>query len=173
MKMIQFLFLAGVVMVASSQTGCAKAPTGVGEEKSSMLKGTETVLSTDPVTITAAAKEVADEMKLTVEKNVSSGLDGKLIAKSANRMKLVVSSKAYGAGSTLVTIRAGGLSDSGVEKQVLERIKAKLPAEAYTPVQQPAPVAASPANTPAGAPRPQQMQTSPSRAQTDDAQLPF
>jgi len=170
MKTIQFLFLAAVVLFASTQTGCAKAPTNVGEEKSSMLKGTETVFQTDPVTVTAAAKEVAEELKLTIEKNVASGLDGKLIAKSANRMKLVVKSKAYGAGSTLVTVRAGGFGDSGVQKQVLERIKAKLPATAYTPVAKPAaPVAA--------APRPmlqkgQPAPSAPAQAQTD-TQLPF
>ena len=71
MKLFQFLFLAVVVLVASSQTGCNTAPKNVGEEKSSMLKGTQTVLYTDPVTVTSAAKEVADELKLTVEKNVS------------------------------------------------------------------------------------------------------
>ena len=165
MKTIQFLFLAVVVMVATTQTGCARAPQSVGEEKSSMLKGTQTVLHSDPVTITAAAKDVADELKLTVEKNVSSGLDGKLIAKSANRMKLVVTSKASGTAS-LVTIRAGGFGDRGVQKQVLERIKAKLPATAYTPPAKPeAPAASVPpavGRTPA-----------PSQAHTDNAQLPF
>ena len=142
MKTIQFLFLAVVVMVAATQTGCAQAPQTVGEEKTSMLKGTETVLYTDPVTITAAAKQVADELNLTVEKNVSSGLDGKLIAKSANRMKLVVKSKASG-NASLVTIRAGGFGDRGVQKQVLERIKAKLPATAYTAPAKPEAPAAS------------------------------
>lgn len=166
MKTIQFLFLAVVVMMAASQTGCAKAPTTVGEEKSSMLKGTETVLYSDPVTITKAAKEVADELNLTVEKNVSSGLDGKLIAKSANRMKLVVKTKASG-NATLVTVRAGGFGDRGVQKQVLERIKARLPATAYTPPAKPeAPVVSVP---PAYGRNP----TAPAQAQTDNAQLPF
>ena len=163
MKTIQCMFMAVVVMAAASQTGCARTPTAVGEEKHSMLKGTQTVLQSDPVTVTAAAKSVADDMQLTVEKNVSSGLDGKVIAKSANRMKLVVQSKAYGPGSTLVTIRAGGFGDSGVQKQVLERIKTKLPATAYTPPPKPV---APPALTPA---QPQQ----PAHATTDNAQLPF
>ena len=166
MKTIQFLFLAAVVLFASTQTGCATAPTNVGEEKSSMMKGTETVFQTDPVTVTAAAKEVAEELKLTIEKNVSSGLDGKMIAKSANRMKLVVKTKSYGPGSVIVSIRAGGFGDSGVQKQVLERIKAKLPATAYTPA--PKPVAPAPV-----AQQPNQAQRSPSQATTDNSQLPF
>ena len=175
MKTIQFLFLAVVVLVAASQTGCAKAPQTVGEEKSSMLKGTQTVLYTDPVTVTAAAKEVADELKLTVEKNVSSGLDGKLIAKSANRMKLVVTAKASGANASLVTIRAGGFGDRGVQKQVLERIKSKLPATAYTPPAKPveAPVAQAPAGKAPAAGGRILMQDAPAQAQTDGAQLPF
>jgi hypothetical protein len=166
MKKIQYLFLASVVLVAATQTGCAKAPTTVGEEKSSMLKGTETVLQSDPVTVTAAAKAVADEMQLSVEKNVSSGLDGKLIAKSANRMKLVVKTKAYGTGSVLVTVRAGGFGDAGVQKQVLDRIKAKLPATAYTPA--PRPVAPAPV-----AQQPNPAQRTPSQATTANSQLPF
>jgi hypothetical protein len=162
-----------VVLLASSQTGCNLAPKTVGEEKSSMLKGTQTVLNADPVTITAAAKEVADELKLNVEKNVSSGLDGKLIAKSANRMKLVVTTKAHGPGATLVTVRAGGFGDQGVQKQVLERIKAKLPATAYTPAPQPAqqPVAQNPQYQPMQKMQP--VESTPNQAQTDPAQLPF
>lgn len=163
MKTIQFLFLAAVVLVSASQTGCARTPTNVGEEKHSMLKGTQTVLQSDPVTVTAAAKAVADEMQLTVEKNVSSGLDGKVIAKSANRMKLVVQTKSYGPGSVLVQIRAGGFGDAGVQKQVLERIKAKLPATAYTPA--PKPVAPAPVAQRPAQPAPQ--------ATTDGSQLPF
>jgi hypothetical protein len=166
MKKIQCLFLAAVVLVAATQTGCAKAPVSVGEEKSSMLKGTQTVLQTDPVTVTAAAKAVADEMQLTVEKNVASGLDGKVIAKSANRMKLVVVTKAYGPGSVLVTVRAGGFGDAGVQKQVLERIKAKLPATAYTP----APKPAAPATV---AQQPAQPPHSSTQTMTDSSQLPF
>lgn len=163
MKTIQFLFLAAVVLAAASQTGCARTPTTVGEEKHSMLKGTQTVLQSDPVTVTAAAKSVADEMQLTVEKNVSSGLDGKVIAKSANRMKLVVQTKAYGPGSVLVQIRAGGFGDAGIQKQFLERIKAKLPATAYTPT--PKPVAPAPVAQRPTQPAPQ--------ATTDGSQLPF
>jgi hypothetical protein len=164
MKTMQILLLALVVLVTASQVGCARTPTTVGEEKSSMLKGTQTVLQSDPVTVTAAAKAVADEMQLTVEKNVSSGLDGKVIAKSANRMKLVVKTKSYGPGSVLVQVRAGGFGDAGVQKQVLERIKAKLPATAYTPA--PKPVASAPvAQKPAQQTAPQTM--------TDNSQLPF
>ena len=176
MKTIQFLLLAAVVMVSASQTGCAKAPVNVGEEKSSMVKGTQVVLHSDPVTITEAAKAVADELKLTVTKNVSSGLDGKLMANSANGIKLTVTTKASGADKSLVTVRAGGFGDTGVQKQVLERIKAKLPATAYTPAPRPveAPVAAAPA---IGAqPQRVQMQSAepaPAQAQTDNAQLPF
>jgi uncharacterized protein DUF3568 len=173
MKKIQCMFLGLVVLVAASQTGCNLAPKTVGEEKSSMLKGTQTVLQTDPVTITAAAKAVADEMQLSVEKNVSSGLDGKLIAKSANRMKLVVVSKAYGPGSTLVTIRAGGFGDRGVQKQVLERIKLKLPATAYTPPPQPVKTAKNTKASGPQAPNRPQQPAAPGHATTDGAQLPF
>jgi hypothetical protein len=164
MRTAHALFLGLVVLIAASQTGCARAPKTVGEEKSSMLKGTQTLLKTDPVTVTNAAKNVADDMKLTVEKNISSVLDGKLIARSADRMKLVVASKAYG-DRTLVTVRAGGFGNRTIQKQVLDRIKAKLPAVAYTPPPQPAkPAKLAPA---------QKAPAAPNHATTDNAQLPF
>jgi hypothetical protein len=169
MKIAHAMFLGLVVLIAASQTGCARAPKTVGEEKSSMLKGTQTVLKSDPVTITNAAKAVVDDMKLTVEKNVSTVLDGKLIARSANRMKLVVATKAYGE-STLVTVRAGGFGDRALQKQVLDRIKAKLPAVAYTPPPQPSKPAAKAA--PLSSNRAQQP-AAPGQATTDNAQLPF
>ena len=180
MKTVRTLFLGVAVMIGITTVGCAKAPKTVGEEKSSMLKGTTTLLHADPVTVTNAAKAVAEELSLAIEKSGATGLDGKIVARSANRMKLVVTVKTAGVNASYATVRAGGFGDRAIQKQFLDRMKTRLPATAYTP---PAP-AVQQANPPVATgqqPRMQQMvpvEQSPSQQQsdqasTDNAQLPF
>lgn len=152
MRTIRFILAAALTLAACSQAGCSKAPASVGEEKSSLLQGTRTLVSADPVAVTAAAKAVAEDLKLNVEQSAASGLDGKLVARSANKMKLVVNVKLAGENVSAVSIRAGGFGDRTIQKQVLDRIKAKLPAQ------------------PAVAQKPT---TQPAQAQADAAQLPF
>ena len=173
MRITQLLVVAGVIgVLACSQVGCAsaKAP---GEEKSSVFQGTQTIMTADPVAVTSAAKSVAEELKLTVLSSGASGLDGKVIARSANKTKLTVSVKSAGENLSRVTVRAGGFGDRTIQKQVIDRMKAKLPAppasaanpSAVAKVTVTYPGTTTPANTPAPAPAPQ--------ATTNTAQLPF
>ena len=179
-------FAAVLGFLACGQVGCASAK-GVGDEKSGMFSGTQTIVYGDPVTVTNAAKAVAADLELTVVSSTSSGLDGKTIAKTANNTKLTVDVKTAGEGYSRLTVRAGGFSgDKTMQKQVLDRIRQKLPAD---PNPQPAPVAkssgknstaqapaaqkrataAAPSNkTPAASPS-QQSQEEP----TNTAHLPF
>lgn len=150
MRTIRFILAAALTLAACSQAGCAKAPTTVGEEKSSVLKGTQTLVNADPIAVTAAAKKVAEELKLNVEQDAASGLDGKMVARSPNKTKLVVTVKTAGENLSIVTIRTGNFGDRTIQKQVLDRIKAKLPQAAA-----------------------QKPTTQPSQAMTDLNQLPF
>ena len=167
-------------VLACGQLGCASAKM-VGDEKSSPFNGTQTIVTADPVTVTSAAKEVAEELKLTVVSSGASGLDGKLIARTANNTKLTVDVKSAGENLSRLTVRAGGFGDKTVQKQVLDRIRAKLPA-APAPTAAPSAVAKVTVTYPNGkttttttntqaAPAPAQQ--APSQAQTNTAELPF
>src|SRR5689334_18991310 len=90
MRISQLLVLATVIgVLACSQVGCASAKS-VGEEKSSPFQGTQTLVAADPVAVANAAKAVAEELQLTVVTSSASGLDGKVIARTANNRKLMV-----------------------------------------------------------------------------------
>ena len=187
MRLKQLVILAAVIgVLACSQIGCANAKS-VGEEKSSPFQGTQTIMTGDPVAVTSAAKSVVEDLQLTVVSSGASGLDGKVVARTANNRKLTVDVKTAGESLSRVTVRAGGFGDKTIQKQVLDRIKAKLPEApetaqptgvakvtvtypngtsmtSTTPSRAPA-AKSAPAQTPAPAPD--------AEAHTDTAQLPF
>ena len=181
MRIKQLVIAATVIgVLACSQLGCANAK-AVGEEKSSPFQGTQTLVAADPVAVTSAAKSVVEDLQLTVVSSGASGLDGKLIARTANNRKLTVDVRSAGESLSRVTIRAGGFGDKTIQKQVLDRIRAKLPA-APAPTAAPTAVAKVTVTYPNGkttttttntqaAPAPAQQ--APSQAQTNTAELPF
>jgi hypothetical protein len=182
MRISQLLTLAAVIgVLACGQLGCASAKM-VGDEKSSPFNGTQTIVTADPVTVTSAAKEVAEDLKLTVVSSGATGLDGKLIARTANNTKLTVDVKSAGENLSRLTVRAGGFGDKTVQKQVLDRIRAKLPA-APAPTATGSEVAkvtvtypngrATTTTTTRATAAPAPAHQAPSQAQTNTAELPF
>ena len=177
-KLTQVLTFAAVLgLLAVSQLGCASSK-GVGDEKTSMFTGTQTILYGDPVAVTSAAKAAAEELQLTVVSNQSSGLDGKLVVKTAQNVKVTVDVKTAGENYSRITLRASGFSgDKDLQKTYLEHIKSRLPAapegaaplaKAPTAKGQPkqSPSAKAPATTPGQTPAQPE-------AKTDTAHLPF
>ena len=188
MRITQLIVLAAVIgVLACGQVGCASAKS-VGEEKSSPFQGTQTIMTADPVAVTNAAKSVVEDLQLTVVSSGASGLDGKVVARTANNRKLTVDIKTAGESLSRVTVRAGGFGDKTIQKQVLDRIKAKLPAAPAAA--EPTDVAnvtvtypngtsmttTTPPRAPAAKPAPAQQAPAPApaaEAHTDTAQLPF
>ena len=180
MRITQLLVLATVIgFLACGQVGCVNAK-GVGDEKSSVFQGTQTIVTADPVTVTSAAKTVAEELQLKVESSVSSGLDGKVIARTAKNTKLIVDIKTAGENLSRVTVRAGGFGDKTAQKQVLDRIRAKLPAApptgtntevAKVTVTYPNGASTTTTQRPSGAPAPAPAQSP--AASTSTTPLPF
>jgi hypothetical protein len=178
-KITQVLTFAAVLgFLACSQIGCANAK-GVGDEKTSAFSGTQTILYGDPVAVTNAAKSVAEELQLTLVSSSASGLDGKVIARTAKNVKVTVDVKTAGESYSRVTIHAGGFGDRTIQKTYLERIKAKLPAqpEGEAPVAQAptgkAPAASSPSAQAPAVKAPAATAKPTAEAQTDTAHLPF
>ena len=177
----QFATFAAVLgFLACGQVGCAKSK-GVGDEKSSMFGGTQTIVYGDPATVTNAAKAVAADLELTVVASTSSGLDGKVVAKTSKNTKVQMDVNTAGEGYSRLTVRAGSFSgDRTMQKQVLDRIKQKLPvdpnptaapvaqapkAKAPTSKAQSKSAAAAPSKAPAAAPTPDDA--------NNQAHLPF
>ena len=181
MRISQLLVVAGVIgFLACSQVGCVSAKTP-GEEKSSVFQGTQTLMTADPVAVTTAAKSVAEELKLNIVESGATGLDGKLVARTAKNTKLTVDVKSAGENLSRVTVRAGGFGDREIQKQVLDRIRAKLPAAPANPSNVARVTVTYPNNTSASAAPAQQPHNAgpapaPQQApaqQQPTAQLPF
>jgi hypothetical protein len=154
MRISQIVVLAAVIgFLACGQVGCATAKVP-GEEKSSVFNGTQTIVNSDPITVTNAAKTTAEELQLTVLQSGASGLDGKVVAKSSKNTKVSIDVKSAGENLSRVTVKAGGFGDKEIQKQILDRIRAKLPAP---PVAMPTQNVAQTRSTPAtgGRPTPQ------------------
>lgn len=174
----QLLTFAAVLgFLACSQVGCASAKK-VGEEKSSAFGGTQTIVYGDPIAVTNAAKAVAADLELTVVSSTASGLDGKIITQTSTKKKVTIEVKTAGEGYSRVTVKASGLGgDRTVQKQVLDRVRAKLPEApegAAAPFAQ-APAKGSNSGTPA---KPAAKPPTVSTPQTQDqpsntAHLPF
>ena len=172
-------FAAVLTFLAVSQLGCASSK-GVGDEKTSMFSGTQTILYGDPVAVTNAAKAAAEELQLTVVSNQASGLDGKLIVRTAQNVKVTVDVKTAGESYSRITVRAAGFSgDKDLQKTYLEHIKSRLPAapEGDAPVAKntgkgSTPSAQAPSAKAPGTSTPAPTTTQP-EAKTDTAHLPF
>ena len=166
MRITQIMILAAVIgVLACSQVGCATAKVP-GEEKSSVFQGTQTIVNAEPIAVTNAAKAVVEELKLNVVQSGASGLDGKVVAFTSNKTKVTVDVKSAGESLSRLTVRAGGFGDKTIQKQILDRIRAKLPAP---PVAMPAPT---------GVARTRSYQSAPGssaapQANTGTAPLPF
>ena len=171
-------FAAVLTFLAVSHLGCASSK-GVGDEKTSMFKGTQTIVYGDPVAVTNAAKAAAEELQLTVVSNNVSGLDGKVVARTAANVKVTVDVKTAGESYSRITVRAAGFSgDKDLQKTYLEHIKSRLPAapEGDAPVAKntgkgSTPSAQAPSKAP-GTSTPAPTTTQP-EAKTDTAHLPF
>ena len=172
MRITHILFLSALtLLLACSQVGCASAKQP-GEVKNNIFTGTNTMFAADCVTTTNAAKAVAEDLKLNVEHHHATMLDGKVVARSATRMKLAVTVKTAGENLSRVAVRAGGFGNKDIQKQVLDRMQAKLPQPPATNAQ--VTVQGKPVKGPAAkAPQGQAKAQAQPAQQAPTAQLPF
>jgi hypothetical protein len=129
MRIVSTLILIVLcIAMLATQTGClvAAAAAGTGAGVAYVRGDTEVVLTGEPNAVTAASEAAAKEMKLTVTQSTSSGLDGKVVARTAADTPVVVMIKAEGPGASHVSIRVGRFGDDVMQNTMLEKIRANL-----------------------------------------------
>jgi hypothetical protein len=116
------------IALLATQAGClvAAAAAGTGATVAYVRGDTETTLPGHPKEITAASEAAAKDLKLTVTQSTSSGLDGKMVARTASDTPVVVTVKTHGPDASRVTIRVGRFGDDVMQNQLLERIRENL-----------------------------------------------
>src|SRR5215210_6980177 len=133
MRIVSTLILIVLcVALLATQTGCllAAAAVATGAGVAYVRGDTETILTADPKTVTAASEAAAKQMNLTVTQSASSGLDGKMVARTAGDTPVVVVVKAEGISASHISIRVGRFGDDVMQNTLLEKIRANLKAQA-------------------------------------------
>ena len=92
-------------------------------------------LAASPAAVTEAANEVLDDMDLIVINSSSTAIDGRVVARTAQDVKVRVDSQKVGENVSEVFIRVGKLGDSELSLTILNEIKEELGIATYEEVE--------------------------------------
>jgi hypothetical protein len=120
MKMRALLALVALCLIVAA--GCKTDQEGA-TNRVGTIKAT---LGASPAAVTEAAKEVLTDMDLIIISANSTAIDGRVVARTAQDVKVRVDSEKIGEDVSEVFIRVGTLGDSDLSLAVLTEIKKKL-----------------------------------------------
>ena len=119
MSRVMFVLLAVCMMLA---VGCKTDQPGV-TNRAGTFKAT---LAAGPAAVTEAAKEVMEDMDLIVISSEATAIDGRVIARTAQDVKVRIDSKQVGESVSEVFVRVGKLGDKDLSLTILDEIKEEL-----------------------------------------------
>jgi len=108
---------------------CLLAIAGCKTEQPGVVNRVGTIkatLAAGPAAVTEAANEVLNEMDLIVINSTSTKIDGRVIARTAQDVKVRVDSEKVGENVSEVFIRVGKLGDADLSLTILNEIKEEL-----------------------------------------------
>lgn len=105
-----------------TMVGCKTEQPGV-VNRAGTIKAT---LAASPAAVTEAANEVLSEMDLIVINSSSTSIDGRVIARTAQDVKVRVDSEKVGESVSEVFIRVGKLGDADLSLTILNEVKEEL-----------------------------------------------
>jgi hypothetical protein len=83
-------------------------------------------LSANPQQVVEATESVLKEQQLHILSSDATGLDGKIVARSALDKEIRVTVKRQGEKMSIVSIHFGSYGDSAMSRDLYEKIKSKL-----------------------------------------------
>ena len=119
MNRIMFVVLAVCVVWL---TGCKTDQPGVTNRAGTI----KAALAANPASVTEAAKEVLDGLDLIIISSQSTAIDGRVIARTAQDVKVRIDSKSVGDKVSEVFIRVGTLGDKDLSLTILDKMKQEL-----------------------------------------------
>lgn len=123
MKTMKNRVVLGLLTVCLLITfGCKTDQAGV-TNRVGTIKAT---LAAAPPAVTEAAEEVLEDMDLVIISASATKIDGRVIARTAQDVKVRVDSQKIGDDVSEVFIRIGGLGDSELSLTILDEIKEEL-----------------------------------------------
>lgn len=122
-KVVLVLLTVGLLLVV----GCKTDQPGV----TNRLGTIKATLAAAPPAVTEAAKEVLEDMDLIIISSSSTSIDGRVIARTAQDVKVRVDSEKVGENVSEVFVRVGSLGDTDLGLTILEEIKEELGIPSY------------------------------------------
>jgi hypothetical protein len=114
------LTVLGLMLLAHA--GCQTAAPGVEDQMGTL----ETVIEALPPDVMRAAGQAMEDLQLTVVSSKTSGLDGSLIARTAQDKKVSIHVEKLSDTASQLRIRVGAFGDQDLALTILNKLKAKL-----------------------------------------------
>ncbi len=108
-------------------SGCKTEQPGVTNRVGTI----KAVLAASPAVVTEAANEVLGDMDLIIISSSSTSIDGRIIARTAQDVKVRVDSTKIGENVSEIFIRVGKLGDAELSLTILNEIKEELGIATY------------------------------------------
>ena len=97
-----------------------------GADVRARTRNLEALVAASPEEVTAAAKTVAEDMKLAVVSAERTSLDGKVVARTAQNHTITINVKLKDKNVSHITIQVGTLGDQNMSMVIFEQIKSQL-----------------------------------------------
>lgn len=118
---VRALSFSTIALAVVMLTGCT-----IGPGMTYTVNTLEALVAASPEEVTAAAKAVAEDMKLAVVSAERTSLDGKVVARTAQNQTITIDVKLKDRNVSHISIQIGTLGDQNMSMMVFERIKSQL-----------------------------------------------
>ena len=113
---------ATIAFVLTMLVGCKMVSPGVTYN----LTWLEALISATPEEVTSAAKMMVEDMNLVLVSAESTGLDGRVVARTARKKLVTVTITRSARNISLIKIQVGKFGDESISMLVLEKIKERM-----------------------------------------------
>jgi len=126
-KLGRFLIPSLFLAVLALLPGCVLVAAGVGVAGVAYLNGDlEAMIDATPQQVVKAAESALKEMEVNVTAADASGIDGKVVGRTALDKKVEVTVKRETDTQSKLWIRIDTFGDEALSRQILEKIRTKL-----------------------------------------------
>lgn len=128
MKALGPTFLLAIAIGAGAAlSACANIRSKPGADGTAYSLGhLDVMVHADPKRVVEAAESVLREMDIKVETSAASGVDGKVIAKTALDKRIEITVERQDAETSKYSILVGSFGDQALSREIHEKMKAKL-----------------------------------------------
>ena len=119
--------LALAIVAGTTLTACESMRSKPGVDGTAYSLGhLDVMVHADPKRVVEAAESVLHDMDIVVESSAASGIDGKVVGKTALGKRIDITVERQDAETTKYSILIGSIGDEKISREIHEKMKAKL-----------------------------------------------